>query len=129
VLIATVMKRMGIEAPLLQYEQLKTGAKPQYLPLSCAKAGHHPAQAKPHSHACEHALTCSRAMEITCIPPIGEYKKSPVYLMTSHCKCLRNGQWVVWGLICLAAALDWFTCRALAWRGSITLEAGLDIEA
>jgi hypothetical protein len=33
------------------------------------------------------------------------------------------------GFMCLAAALDWFTCQVLSWRGSITLEAGLYIEA
>jgi hypothetical protein len=51
-LIATMMKRMGIAAPLLQYEHLKTGDKPQYLLISCAKSDHHLAQARPHSHAC-----------------------------------------------------------------------------
>jgi hypothetical protein len=68
-------------------------------------------------------------MEITCIPPLAKCNKLPAYFMTGHCKCMKIGRWVLWGFICLAAALDWFTCRALAWRGSITLEAGLDIEA
>jgi transposase InsO family protein len=117
VLIATVMKRMGIAAPLLQDAHLKTGARPQYLLISFAKSGHHPAWAKSHSHACKHALMCSGAMEITCIPPFGKCKKSTA------------GQWMACGFIYLAAALDWFTRRAPSWRVSITLEAGSDIEA
>ncbi len=56
-------------------------------------------------------------MDITYIPPLCEGMHSPA------------GQWMARGFIYLTAALDWFTCRALAWRGSITLEAGSDIEA
>ena len=44
--VATLMKRMGVEVPISQAEQLETGAWPQDLPLSAAKAGRHPARAK-----------------------------------------------------------------------------------
>ena len=42
--VATLMKRMGVEAPVSQAERLETGAGPQDSPLSAAKAGRHPAQ-------------------------------------------------------------------------------------
>ncbi|EIE52880.1 putative transposase [Citreicella sp. 357] len=58
------------------------------------------------------------AMGITCIPLSADLPcKSPA------------GQWMARGFICLAAVLDWFTRRVLAWRVSITLEAGFCIEA
>jgi hypothetical protein len=101
--VATLMKRMGVEAPISQAKHLETGAGPQYSPLSAAKAGRHPARAKSHSHACKHALPCSGAMDITYIPPLGECMHSP------------RGQWMARGFIYLAAVLDWFTRRVLAW--------------
>jgi putative transposase len=39
------------------------------------------------------------------------------------------GQWMARGFIYLAAVLDWFTRRVLAWRVSITLEADFCTEA
>ena len=57
------------------------------------------------------------AIDITYIPPLGECMHSPA------------GQWMARGFIYLAAVLDWFTRRVLAWRVSITLEADFCIEA
>ena len=58
------------------------------------------------------------AMDITYIPLLADLPcKSPA------------GQWMARGFIHLAAVLDWFTRRVLAWRVSITLEADFCIEA
>ncbi len=86
-------------------------------PYLLHKLADHPARARSHSHACKHALACSGAMDITYIPPLCEGMHSPA------------GQWLARGFIYLAAVLDWFTRRAPSWRGSITLEAGSEIEA
>ena len=58
------------------------------------------------------------AMDITYIPLLADLPcKSPA------------GQWMARGFIHLAAVMDWFTRRVLAWRVSITLEADFCIEA
>lgn len=89
--VATLMKRMGIEALYRRPKTSKPAPGHKVYPYLLRK------------------LPITRpnqvwAMDITCIP-------------------------MARGFIYLAAVLDWFTRHVLAWRVSITLEAGVCIEA
>jgi putative transposase len=95
----------GHRGSLSEAEHFETGAGAQDLSLPAAKTAHHPAQSGlgdgHHLH-----------------PPSRQIAaQSPA------------GQWMARGFIYLAAVLDWFTRRVLAWRVSITLEADFCIEA
>ena len=89
--VATLMKRMGIEAIYRRPEHLETGAWAQDLSVSAAQC----AVTRPNQ---------VWAMDITYIP-------------------------MARGFVYLAAVVDWFSRRVLAWRLSITMEAAFCIEA
>ena len=90
--VATLMRRMGIEALYRRPSTSKAGARAQDLPVPAARNGDRPART-------------------------------------------RSGRWtsptcpMARGFVYLAAVIDWFSRRVLAWRLSITLEAAFCVEA
>ncbi len=105
--VATLMKRMGIEA-LYRKPHTSNPARPcaawlrhdatRFTPIWLAEIADHPAQSGLGSSSRAPLVQAQWTTDITCIP-------------------------MARGFIYLAAVLDWFTRRVLAWRFSITLEA------
>lgn len=102
--VATLMKTMGIEAIYRRPNTSKPHPEHKIYPYLLRNM----AITRPNQ---------VWVMGITYVPPLGDCMQSPA------------GQRMRRGFVYLAAVIDWFTRKVLAWRVSITLETAFCIEA